>query len=342
MRPESLGEFDLIERLAGLVRRVPPDPAVLLGIGDDAAVLDLGGKHAWLATSDLLVEGVHFRTAWCSPRDAGWKAVAVGLSDIAAMGGQPRFALVSLGVPADLVPSWPEEFYRGLGEACQQYAVSVVGGDTCRTPLIIADVAVLGEAEPGRVVTREGARPGDVLVVTGDLGKGAAGLAVLETPPAPTSLHADQARMAAQAFLRPRPRLTVGRALAASGATAMIDLSDGLAQDLGHLLRLSGPGLSARLWRERLPIDPVTAAVARACGVSPLAWALTGGEDYELLAALPAGAVDVALATAPARDSLTVVGEIVRGEGEIFLVDGDGREEVIPPRGFDHFAACRK
>ncbi|MDQ7793518.1 MAG: thiamine-phosphate kinase [bacterium] len=326
------GEFDLISRLARIAAPVGPSPGLVLGIGDDAAVLDPGGPRHWLVSCDLLVEGVHFRPEWFPPRDLGWKALAVSLSDIAAMGGLPRYALVSLTVPRWGNEFWPEEFYHGLADAARVYGVDLIGGDTAGGPVAVADVFLLGEVEPGQAVTRAGARPGDLLLVTGDLGKGAAALAVLVRPGTNPALAP-----AAGALLRPEPRVSQGRALAQAGATAMIDVSDGLAGDLGHLLERSGPGVAARLWRDSLPVSEMTAAVARDCGQDPLAWVLTGGEDYELLAAVPPGRAAEALKACGGM----VVGEIVPGGGEIELEDAAGHREVIAAKGFDHFRRDR-
>jgi thiamine-monophosphate kinase len=317
---------------------------VRVGIGDDCAVLAPAAGRDLLATTDLLIEDIHFRRRYAEPADIGWKALAVNLSDVAAMGGQPRWALVALACPSDSTLEEVEAFYEGLLALADEHDVTVVGGDTSASPAgWIVNVTLLGAA-PARPLLRSTARPGDVIAVTGALGRSGAGLAVLDTDAGGGDLFNDgrllEARVLSDvtaAHLRPRPRVREGRWLAESGhVTAMIDLSDGLATDLGHIAEESGVGARVRL--ERLPVDASTRAVATALGRDPRAWATGGGEDYELLLTCRAdtfGRLADGLARATGA-SLTAIGEIVEaGEGVRFL---DAAGVVVPvARGFEHF-----
>ncbi len=326
----ALGEFALIERL----RRIVPaaGPGVTVGIGDDTAVLSFSGQV--LATCDIQVEGVHFVRELAPPADIGWRALAVNLSDVAAMGGTPRYALVSLALPPETPVAWLEGVYGGLGEGASAYEVVVVGGNVSRTsgPLII-DVTLLGEAQT--VIRRAGARPGDGVWVTGAVGKAAAGLFLLRHP---------EVRMAGvgealtAAYLRPVPRVAVGQALGASGlVTALIDTSDGTASDLLHLAEASGVGV--RLEPARLPLAEGLVAVAQAAGVDPAAWALGGGEDYELLFAADPVFGEVAAGLArTTRVPITRIGEILPPVEGRWLAGRDGRRTPLVSVGWDHFA----
>ncbi|HEV8650654.1 MAG TPA: thiamine-phosphate kinase [Actinomycetes bacterium] len=305
----ALGEFGLIERLtAGAV----PGPGVEVGVGDDAAVLVPTPGRRLVVTTDVVVEGRHFDAALSAPEDWGWKAVAVNLSDVAAMGAEPRWLLVALTVPPAASVATLERVYAGLREACQEYGVALVGGDTSGGPVLSLAVTVVGEA--GRVVTRSGARPGDRLAVTGPLGAAAAGLALLRLArglddlPAPgargpggplapggRALGPDAREAAgellarhphlAAAHRRPRPQLAMGLRLAAGGATAMLDVSDGLAGDVLHLAAASGTGVEVH--DAAVPLAAGVAEAAGLLGRDPVELALGGGEDFALAAALP-------------------------------------------------------
>ncbi len=329
----AVGERGLIARIRG---RVPaPGPEVVLGIGDDAAAIRCGTRTL-LLTTDTLLEDVHFRRTTATLRDIGAKAVAVNVSDIAAMGGRPRYALLALALPPDLAVGAVDELYGGVLEALRRYEVALVGGDTCAAPrALVIGVTLVGDTD-GAPIGRNGARPGDVILVTGTLGAAAAGLAVLERRP--PALPAAAAEAVIRAHRLPAARVAEGRVLhAAGGATAMIDLSDGLATDLGHIAAESGVG--AVVEAARLPIDAPTRAAAQALGVDPLQWALSGGEDYELLftaapdrAAALAGAVTARTGTPVHR-----IGEVRPAGAGFRVVDAEGRP--VPVRaGFDHFA----
>jgi thiamine-monophosphate kinase len=361
-----MGEFEL---LALLRERLPAaGPQVRLGSGDDAAVTVPDGA---VATSvDALVEGVHFRRETATLRQIGRKALSTALSDLAAMGAAPGEAYVWLGAPEGMDEAELLEVGEGLAAVAATTGTTIAGGDLTRAPVLSLAVTVTGYAPSADdFVTRAGARPGDTLVVTGDLGGAAAGLALLEAPtlaaaafgavdPIPGTLGdaADPRERlqrlertsgerldigAAEALkarqLDPTPRLAAGRALAAAGATAMIDISDGLAGDAGHVAEASGALLIIEA--DELPIARGATAVARAAEHDPLELATAGGEDYELLAALPPEAVDAAreaLAKLDAPVALTAIGKVEAAKGgspraELRRRDGG----AVPNRGFD-------
>jgi thiamine-monophosphate kinase len=327
------GEDDLVRLIRERVRRRVP--GLLTGVGDDCAVLEGRSGTSLLVTTDLLVEDVHFRRRWAEPADIGAKALAVNVSDIAAMGGTPRWALVGLGCPKGTGADEVEAFYEGALAVADAHGVVIVGGDTSASPSgWLVSVTVLGDAV--RPILRSTARPGDVVAVTGTLGRAAAGLSVLERATAPPGVDSVLLDDVTGAHLRPRARAAEARWLAeAGGVTAMMDLSDGLGTDLGRLVTESGAG--ARVDVHRLPIAAATRAVAKALDVDPLDWATGGGEDYELLVVCEPGAIGRlrdGLAGATGTP-LTAVGEIVRGSGTRWI-DSRGRA-VSVAAGFEHF-----
>lgn len=328
----DLGEFGLIERLVG--RLGAAGEGVLVGPGDDAAALRPGGTV--LATADLLLEGRHFDFAYSTPADVGWKALAANVSDIAAMGGVPRYALVSLGAPPATPVATLEALYGGLAECARAFGVSVVGGDTVGSDALIVSVALLGEAGPGGVVTRGGGRAGDVVCVTGTVGGAAAGLKLLREsgvdPNATRLLDAYPAL--ATSHRRPTPRVREGQAAASVGATAMIDVSDGVAADLGHICDRSRLGVELRA--ASVPRAGGVDEVARWAGLDPDALALGGGDDYELLIAIPATQV-TALADAAAPTPVTPIGEL--GGEERIVVGSAGNRYPLAGLGWDHFGS---
>jgi thiamine-monophosphate kinase len=258
-------------------------PGVEVGVGDDAAVLAPRPGRRLLVTTDVLVEGVHFRAGLSEPQDWGWKAVAVNLSDLAAMGGEPRWLLLALTVPDGAEVARLDRVYAGIADACTAFGVALAGGDTSRGPVLSLAVTAIGEAE--QVVTRAGARPGDRLVVSGPLGAAAAGLALLERADAPARELLGRHPQLVAAHRRPTPDLAAGPRLARAGATAMVDVSDGLAGDVLHLAEASGTGVELR--DAAVPLAPGVAEAARLLGLDPVELALGGGEDFVLAAALP-------------------------------------------------------
>jgi thiamine-monophosphate kinase len=334
-----LGEQGLIRRIREDSARVPA-AGVSVGIGDDTAVLAPTAGAALLATTDLVIEDVHFRRAWASPEDIGWKAMAVNLSDIAAMGGVPRWALVALAVAADTAAEDVEALYRGMRAAAAPHDVAIVGGDTSQSPHgCFVNVTLLGE-HAGTPRLRSAARAGDAIAVTGALGRSAAGLAVLEMGAEVAGRHGlggDVLDEIVRAHLRPRARVAEGRWLGqAAGVHAMMDCSDGLATDLGHICRESGVG--ARISLDLLPIATGAKAAARAFGRDPVEWATGGGEDYELLLTCGQGDLD-RLSREFQRATgtpLTMIGEAVAEPKEIVWLGADG--SAIPlGAGYEHF-----
>jgi thiamine-monophosphate kinase len=342
------GEFDFIERVrrqedARLVTLkdsslVTRHSSLLKGIGDDAAVLRQRAGFDTVVTADLLVEDVDFRLGrgWAGARDLGHKALAVSLSDVAAMGGRAGFCLLSIGVPpARWRGSFLDELYEGVRSLAARYGVIIIGGDTSRTPERVAvDSIVLGEVRSGRAILRSGAREGDQIFATGSLGGAAAGLKILEGRAVRKSRGAGATKAGLiLRQLRPEPRVEWGTLLGERGlASAMIDLSDGLSSDLAHLCRESGVG--ARLEADALPIDSRLES-AGFDGDEALSLSLDGGEDFELLF------------TAPARDArklpneldgvrVTRIGEVTRERGKVRLIR-DGRARLLRPGGFEHF-----
>jgi len=327
-----MGEFEF---LAKLRERLPPDgPQVKLGSGDDAAVTAPAGATA--TSVDAIVEGVHFRRGEAELRTVGRKALATALSDLAAMGAEAGEAYVVLGAPADLGEEDFLALLDGLLELAAETGTTLAGGDVTRAPALTLAVTVVGHAAAADAfVARAGARPGDLLVLTGEIGAAAAGRLLLEHPALAAELSESTARELRRRQLDPLPRLRSGRVLAESGATAMIDLSDGLAADAGHLA--SAGGVALKIEAAALPLADGVAEVAAAAGRDPLELAVAGGEDYELLAALPPdrlGAASAAIGEA-GEAKLTPIGEVMTGEGVEIRLPGGGRLEAA---GFDHFA----
>lgn len=322
-----MSELALIERIAS---RTALHPGTALGIGDDAAILDLGGPA--VVTHDMLVEGVHFRRETCDARDLGAKAVAVNLSDLAAMGVVAVAVVVGLGLPPGFVQSgMADELSGGIEEMASAFAVTVAGGDVTSAATLVIGITAIGRPQPGvPPVRRSGGREGDLLCVTGRLGASAAGLALLEHP----ALEARHPRRDALigAHLRPEPRLDAGRALARAGVQAMMDLSDGLLLDAARLGRASG--LRARIELDRVPVADGVGAVAAALGRDAAVMATTGGEDYELLAAVPPRLLDAARATLAIP--LTVVGTLGAGEPGAELCDAGGGIVTVDSPGWEH------
>ena len=337
-RSSSPGELEIIRLIRRTVERSPAE-RVETGIGDDTAVLLPQPGARLLATTDLIVEDVHFRRAWASPFDIGWKAMAVNLSDIAGKGGQPLWALVGLALPAPADPAEVEALYEGMRRAAAPHGVAIVGGDTSVSPRgWFVNVTLLGE-HLGVPRLRSAAKPGDAVAVTGTLGRSAAGLAALEAGRARLgAVRPETIEVVTAAHLRPTARVAEGGWFgAAAGVHAMMDCSDGLATDLGHICRESRVG--ARVELDRLPVDPAAREVAGALSADALSWATSGGEDFELLLTCDPAAVH-ALSDGLGRatgTALTVVGEIETLEkGVTFL--GAGGVGVAIPAGYEHFS----
>ena len=334
MKVSELGEAGLINLIAGIVnstqdKTVPSWQQLILGISDDAAAW-YGDSSIQLATVDALRQGVHFTLETMDWLDLGWKALAVNLSDIAAMGGLPRYALVSLGLPEETELENVLELYRGIVELARRFGVAIIGGDTDRSPLIEISITVIGSTR-GRdqlVLTRSAAKVGDKVAVTGYLGGAAGGLEMLTNRLQFDSKATDSLR---QAFRRPYPRVEVGQILVDRGVRAAIDISDGLIADLNHICHKSCVG--ARIEVDRVPIMP---AVKANFGARSLELALSGGEDYELLFTTSSEIIEQVKASTSCP--ITVIGEIIAdGENEVSLVDGHGRTVRLTKTGWEHF-----
>ncbi|NJP65132.1 thiamine-phosphate kinase [Streptomyces spiramenti] len=270
----ELGEFGLIRELTS---RITTAPAVRLGPGDDAAVVAAPDRRV-VATTDILLEGRHFRRDWSTAYDVGRKAAAQNLADIAAMGAVPTAVLLGLVVPADLAATWPIELMDGIRDECGVAGAGVAGGDVVRGDLITVSITALGDLRSREPVTRSGARPGDVVAVTGWLGWSAAGNAVL-------SRGFRSPRAFVEAHRRPEPPYPAGPLAAELGATAMTDVSDGLLADLGHIAQASKVRINIR--SGDLDVPAQMSDIGSAVGVDPLQWVLTGGEDHALVASFP-------------------------------------------------------
>ncbi|NUP69487.1 MAG: thiamine-phosphate kinase [Nonomuraea sp.] len=309
----DLGEFGVVNRIAA---RLPQGEGVMLGPGDDAAMVAAPDGRVVVST-DLLIESRHFRREWSSGHDVGRKAAAQNLADIAAMGAVPTSIVVGLGIPADLPVAWLDALTDGFREECAVVGASVVGGDITRSEAVVIGVTALGDLGGRAPVKRSGARPGQVVAVAGRLGYAAAGWALLAAG-APVD---DVLEEVVAAHRRPCPPYAEGPRAAALDVSAMLDVSDGLVQDLGHVARASGVRLE--LDPEAFAVGEPVAAAAKELGQDPLEWVLTGGEDHALAAVFPP---EVRL-----PPSWQVVGRVVEGEGVLVY----GRE--MGRGGWDHF-----
>ncbi|HET9915812.1 MAG TPA: thiamine-phosphate kinase [Candidatus Binatia bacterium] len=326
MKLSRLGEFGLIERIR---RKVAVGRGVRLGIGDDAAWVD-HPQGSSLVTADLLIEGIHFDLRWTSLADLGYKSVAVNLSDIAAMGGTPAYVMLSLGIPVNFDSSKIDALYRGINSQAKKYGISIVGGDTNTADSLIISVCLIGHP-PKKPIYRSGAHAGDDIYVTGTLGDAALGLSLLRLKRQP------QSRAVAQLLKRhhrPTPRLAAGALLAKRNlASAMIDISDGLIQDLGHICQASGIGANIR--QDTLPLSSAYRALA---GKTGMQHALSGGEDYELLfCAAPRQRKRIATLSKQAGVPITRIGVCVPPADGIKVFDTADAEIVVKAQGHDHF-----
>ena len=306
----DLGEFGLVRALLG---RFTQGEQVLVGPGDDAAVLRVRTGHVVVST-DLMVEGRHFRRDWAEARDVGHRAAAQNLSDINAMGGRATSLTIGLAAPADLPAAWALEFAEGFAEECALVGASVVGGDLTRSDQVVIAVTVLGACTVAPVL-RSGARPGDVLALTGRQGWAAGGLAVL-------GRGFRSPRVLVEAYRRPQPPYAAGPVAADAGATSLIDISDGLLAEAGHVAAASGVAIDVRT--ASLEVAEPLHAVGAALGADPLSFVLAGGDDHALLATFPAGT--------SLPEGWHEIGRVQDGEG--VTVDGQTYEGAT---GWTHF-----
>lgn len=331
---EDIGEFGLIARLMnGQTYR---EGEVVMGAGDDAAVLRVSGEKLLLATCDAQIEGVHYDLKVMTPEDVGRRAAAVNLSDIAAMAGSAKFALASLAAPSNTEVVIIEGIYRGLVAALSEHGVKLVGGNTAMVhERISLHIFLLGEVEERCMLLRSGAKPGDLICVTGSLGLSCAGLKLAFD--SDISLDDKQRKLALSRYISPTPRLLEGVLLGASGVvSACIDVSDGLMSDAGHIAEQSR--ISVAIDVDRIPVDPIACSVAKAAGIDPLDFALCGGEDFELLFTVPKGNAQSTLELLE-RETGTraaVIGEVRAGPAKAFA-ERKGVVLDLSSHGFDHF-----
>ena len=334
----DVGEFGLIELLvASLPEEVRAATDLQLGIGDDAAVWQPSPGEQVVVTTDSLIEDVHFRREWTDWESLGHKCLAVNVSDLAAMGAIPRLALISLGLDGSELLGDLQAFYRGMGALARGHGMVIAGGDIVRSPRgLIVHVTALGETRGRRVLTRSGAKPGDLIGVTGTLGASAAGLRLLGLDAEDPRRRAATSAQLVASHLRPEPRVGLGAALLENGATSAMDLSDGLLGDLPKITAASG--VSARVDEGSIP---VAAAVRALFSDEWVDLALRGGEDYELLFTAPVGSWDaIDIEARKTGGTVTTIGEIIAAAPElqsIELVGRDGARRAVSLGAFDHF-----
>ena len=342
MQIKDLGEFAVIELLKETVTAQRSGPnhgtefgyRLLVDNGDDAAAWRTG-EATELFTTDTMVEGVHFNRSTTPWTDLGWKSLASNISDIAAMGGLPMYALVTLGLPPETDVDHLKELYAGMMQISNTYGVAIVGGDLVRSPVVFITVSLTG-VHPGNPMLRTAARAGDGIGVTGYLGSSGAGLRLLleDTPaetPAETPAPSAAAEYSKESHRRPHPAVEQGRLLSKSGVETAMDISDGLADDLSKLCQASG--LSARIYADRVPVHPL---VKQTYPDNWLDLALNGGEDYQLLFTARSRLMSEVLPLLPEGSAL--IGEITDGRpGEVVIVGTDGQETAAAPGGWDHY-----
>lgn len=343
----SLGEFNLIDRIHKIVDVHVDDAHVhenlLMGIGDDTAVYRPAGGTVQLLTTDALIEGIHFDLTYTSLKHLGWKAMTASLSDIAAMGGTPRYATIALSLPQKISVEMVEEFYAGATFACKKYSCLIVGGDTTSTKgNMMVSVTFIGEAQESRIVYRKGSIAGDYLCVTGHLGGSVAGLKVLQrekerfvksSQNESFKSNLEPYAPAIEKHLMPKPRLDLSKILAHDvNVHAMIDISDGLASEVHHLCDAGGVG--AEVYEHNLPVDVTTQNIAAEFSEPPMKYALFGGEEYELLFTISDTEFEKLDSL---TNDVTVIGRMTGSKQVVELVRENGEREALRPDGWDHF-----
>ncbi len=343
----AVGEFGLIDRVSKLINIRVDDATVndnlIKGLADDAAVYRPTDGKVQLLTTDVFVEGVHFDLTFTSFKHLGWKTIAANLSDIAAMGGTPRYLTVALSIPSKISVEMVEEFYGGAVYACKKYSCLIVGGDTTTSLAnMMVTVSLIGEAEGQHVIYRRGAKAGDYLCVTGHFGGSLAGLKILQrekerfalsTEPGKFRPNLELYKQAIEKHLMPKPRLDISNILVNNiSVHAMIDVSDGLASEVHHLCAESDVG--AVIHEHNVPVEPVTQRIAGEFSESPVTYALFGGEEYELLFAISEGEYGK---LERLTNDVTIVGRVTEKNKGIVVVRENGEHEPLPFGGWDHF-----
>jgi len=335
MKLGDIGEFSLIKKIT---KDIFVDKSmVIAGVGDDVAVIKTKSEKYSLLTCDVLIEGTHFKRETITPYQLGKKAIAINVSDIAAKGGIPNQALISIGLTKDTKVKYVKEIYRGIKEEAKKFNIDIVGGNTALSKdKIFVDIFLIGEIEPEFLLLRSDAKTGDKILVTGNLGDSSAGLEIIENPD--LKFEKKYKTKLKQAHLSPCPRFVEGEIIAKSKlAHSMMDISDGLSGDLTKICEASGVG--AIIWEEKIPISKETLAFAKSIKKSPLNFALHGGEDYELLlTALPENAnLIIQKIQGKTKTKVTELGEIKDKEFGIKIVKTDGRIMPLNTYGWDHF-----
>ncbi len=332
MRIQDIGEFGLIEKIRRIVGRT--DPSVVLGIGDDTAVIDAPGDRYTLITADMMVEGVHFSLKYCSFSQLGWRCMAANLSDIAAMSGTPKTALISLAITPSCTVQNIESLYEGMRSLADEYAVTIVGGDTVMSPSgIFISITLLGSVSKNLLTTRAGARPGDAIYVTGALGGAQAGLRILRG-----EARSKYGSALKEAHLVPHPRVREAIYLRQHAALhAMIDVSDGLSSEINHICSCSNVG--AVLLTHAIPLAAGVKEIAAARGENAISYALDGGEDFELV--FTAVEAEIKPIARKFQDNfglpVTKIGSVVHEKQGVRMVAGDAEKSSLLHRGYDHF-----
>lgn len=331
MKVSELGEFGLIDLLAKMIAdsqgKRPASRRIISDIGDDTAAWKVNDS-VQLATVDSMVQDVHFTLDTITWEELGWKSLAINLSDIAAMGGVPEYALIALGLPGDTGVENIGKMYEGMLELANHHDVAVVGGNMCGSPVISITITVTGSSPDGRILRRSTAKPGDLIAMTGYAGSSAAGLVMLREK---LQFGAETATYLRTAFMRPKPRIAEGQLLLKHRVTTAIDISDGLLADLRHICEASKVG--ARVDADKVPVH---AGMKSKFGERARELALTGGEDYELLFTADSEIIDKVKkeTTCP----VTIIGEITDEKaGKVRAVDTDGRTIKIDNGGWEHF-----
>ncbi|WP_378956110.1 thiamine-phosphate kinase [Pelosinus sp. sgz500959] len=330
MQLEQLGEFALIDLIKQDTINKPD--SVIVGIGDDAAVLNSTPGQLQLVTTDMLVEKVHFDLGTSTAWQLGYKAIGVNLSDIAAMGGIPRNIVVSIALPKELPVDFVVNLYDGMKEICREFDVNIVGGDTVSSPHgLIINVTVIGEVDPKQLQRRSGAREGELVVITGTLGDSGCGLDLLIKG---NWEGYESAALLVERHLMPKPQVHIGPLLAAFGSTSMNDISDGLASEVNEIALASHVGM--RIYREKIPLSSELRTAAALLEKSPVEYALYGGEDYQLLFTIPPEQFNQ-LVEADIGVPLTVIGEVINQSQGTLLVDQDDQTSKLEAKGYNHF-----
>lgn len=322
---KDVGEFGLIDRIAkDLIYR--PE-LVVIGSGDDGAVYRVPSGYDQVISTDTMVEGIHFIKKTMHPSDVGYKLCASNFSDMAAMGAEAIGFVISAALPEDLPVSWVESLYEGIHACCSSYRVNLLGGDVTGSPCrVILTGTVVGMVPKGRAVTRSGARFGDLVFATETLGDSAAGLSAL------LAGLSEEYPSLCERHQRPRPQIKLGSALRAAGATSLNDVSDGLSSEINEIAKASQ--VEIELFREKIPISAEAAKLGAYLAKDPVDWALTGGEDYELIGTISEENFRKLDPSLP----ISVIGQVVKaGRGCVYLSDR-GKRQKLAAKGYDHFS----